>query len=146
MQHYETTLEDLGATDAATVREMLMAARPFAAGKAKKRKRQRRVKSWRTEAMQEERRERLEEIEREARRKKELARELLQKINNKKWVKAPTAGEDMWRLVDDEGITFKVTSGESCENTGRDRRWVEGHLFYQNAPGGRHYSDLLTNN
>jgi hypothetical protein len=145
LQHYAVEqLESLGAMDAATVRKMMTDARPTAGTRRRKRNRRNRVATERTEAMREERSRRLEELAEERRKKKEEAEALLRRINNKKWVKSPNAGEGMWRLVEDETVVFKVSLETFCENTGRDCSVVEQTSFYR-EPDGRYYSHLIGN-
>mmetsp|Transcript_25666 Transcript_25666/g.64666 ORF Transcript_25666/g.64666 Transcript_25666/m.64666 type:complete len:177 (+) Transcript_25666:937-1467(+) len=145
LQYYAVEqLESLGAMDAATVRKMMTDARPTAGTRRRKRNRRNRVATERTEAMREERSRRLDELAEERRKKKEEAEALLRRINNKKWVKSPNAGEGMWRLVEDEAVVFKVSFETFCENTGRDCSVVEQTSFYR-GPDGRYYSHLIGN-
>jgi len=142
LEYYGVTLEGLEEVDAATVRSMMMDARPFESTKRKRTRRTKRGATAKTVEMRAERQERLDELEEERRKKKEEAAALLRRINNKKWAKSPTAGEGKWHLVDDEEERFTVSFETFCENTGRDWLVVEGRHFYR-APDGRYECDRL---
>mmetsp|Transcript_17448 Transcript_17448/g.43430 ORF Transcript_17448/g.43430 Transcript_17448/m.43430 type:complete len:575 (+) Transcript_17448:2900-4624(+) len=140
LEHYGLTLVRLQSMEAAAVREVLVEKRQLATGRKKKGRRRRSRTSGRTKKMREDRRINLDQIAEERRQKAEQVRQLLEKINNKKWARVPNAGVDDWQLVDDETVKFRVSLDDCCENTGREYRAVEHQMFYK-ARDGRYKID-----
>eukprot|EP00392_Amoebophrya_sp_AT5.2_P019073 g19784.t1 len=135
---YGLQIDILGTMDAKELRQLMHGRREIEAAKRAKKGRKggkKREKSEKTEEKYEEQRKRIAEQKEERRKQKEKEKELLRRINNHKWVRAPGAGVGSWRLADSEDLTFKVSHEDFCENTGRDRFTVAGVVFHKNRDG-----------